>query len=103
MKLMEFKMKFIVIFCLVGLLVLNMLDAIFTIYALDAGLAWELNPLARIFLNLGNEWFVVWKALQVGLCVLIFWKWRNYKLAKFGMAICLFIYTILIAWHKWGV
>lgn len=104
-KLMGLKMRFATtVFLLVGLLVLNLLDAIFTVYEFDVGLAkWEVNPLARFFLNLGNGWFIFWKVLHVGLCALIFWKWHNHKLAKFGMVGCFIIYAAVICWHKWGM
>jgi hypothetical protein len=95
---------FATIACLASLIILNVLDAIFTIHVLRVGLAeWETNPLARILLNIGNEWFVIWKVSQVSLLALIFWKGRNLKLAQFGMAICFLVYVAIIAWHKWGM
>lgn len=103
MKSIGVVMKLTTAVCLVGLLVLNLLDAIFTISVIERGLALEANPLARVFLNLGNGWFVAWKVSQVGLCALIFWKWRNHKLAKFGMVSCFLLYAAVICWHKWGM
>jgi len=93
----------IMLFVFIGLLVLNFLDAVLTLYEVKSGIAIETVPLAKWFLNLGDHWFVVWKIVQVGSFATIAWFLRDKWLAKLALIVCFLVYAGLFCWHLWGL
>jgi hypothetical protein len=55
----------------VTLVLLNLVDGVFTHFFLSAGVAEELNPLMRLAYEGGPGWFFLCKVLAVGTAVLI--------------------------------
>ena len=58
-----------------ALLIMNLLDGIFTVAAVQAGAATEANPLMQLPLALGSVWFILAKTGLVSVGVLLPWPW----------------------------
>jgi hypothetical protein len=87
------------LFAIVGaIILLNYLDAWFTIFFLSHG-AREMNPLVDRLLGLGPWPFVVAKSAGIGLCVAVLSVTKNFRAARAGLAIVLIGYTLLLLWH----
>lgn len=79
------------------LYLLNILDLIFTLYALSHG-GVELNPISRAMLELHPMFYATYKAVVVGL--LCWWLSTRYeRIAKHGMMIATVSYVIVDVWH----
>lgn len=70
------------IICLKALLVLNLLDAVFTYVWVSLGLAEEANPLMDIIISFSPTAFIIYKVFVVNICVLLLWKVRAQRLCK---------------------
>jgi hypothetical protein len=81
------------------LLLLNALDAAFTLCAIDADIAGEANPMMQLLLHQGPLQFVLVKHLMVSLSVILLWRLRTYRLARVGFWSSLPIYTALFVYH----
>ena len=68
--------------CLKLLLVLNLLDAIFTYVWVSLGLAKEANPLMDYLISYSPTVFLVYKVLIVNLGVFILWRGKDKLLCK---------------------
>jgi hypothetical protein len=81
------------------LLVLNLLDAIFTLIWIYAGLAREANPLlAELIINHP----VLFAAAKIGLVTLaslFLWRLRYRPLAVVGIFIAFLVYYFLLLYH----
>jgi hypothetical protein len=81
------------------LLFFNVLDAVFTLGAIQAGAAEEANPLMAWPLELGVAWFMVVKLGVVSLGVLLLWRARRSLLASAGLLGLCAVYAGVIAYH----
>jgi uncharacterized membrane protein YpjA len=68
--------------CLKALLVLNLLDAVFTYIWVSLGLAEEANPLMEFVISFSPTAFILYKVLVVNLCVWLLWRTRAQMLCK---------------------
>jgi len=68
-----------------SLLVLNLLDAVFTLVWARAGLAQEANALMRDLINNHAVLFVVTKTALVGLGSYLLWQRRDRPIAVIGI------------------
>jgi len=84
--------------CLKSLLVLNLLDAIFTYIWVSLGLAEEANPLMDFVISLSPTGFILYKVFIVNLCVLLLWRMREQRLCKVLCVplVCVYAYVFLI-------
>jgi hypothetical protein len=80
-------------------LVLNLLDAIFTIGWVQLGAAEEANPLMAGPLANGPLLFMLVKLSLVSLCVALLWRLRVHRSAIAGMYATAGVYTVLLAYH----
>lgn len=80
-------------------LVLNLLDAIFTIGWVQLGAATEANPLMEGPLASGPVFFMLVKLSLVSLCVALLWRLRTHRSAMVGMYGAAGMYAMLIAYH----
>ncbi len=78
---------------------LNFIDAILTIYWVRNGFATEGNQLMAGLLDIGNIPFLLVKAAVGAVAAVVFWRWRNLRMAKYGLAITLAVYTFLMGIH----
>ncbi len=78
-------------------IVLSAIDAAVTIYAIEAGLGFELNPIYEH----SPEAFFFAKGVSLSLVVMIAYelKSRNPILAKKGLLLCTAILAAVVAWN----
>lgn len=81
------------------LFVLNFLDAVLTIYWVRNGFATEGNQLMATLLDIGNIPFLAVKITMGAIAAVVLWRWRDLKLAKYGLALALAIYVSLMGVH----
>lgn len=82
-----------------SILVLNLLDAVFTLVIVGADLTREANPMARWLLEAGTGWFLFSKAAVVALCILFLALHRAFRFVVPAMwALCTF-YSVLLGYH----
>lgn len=81
------------------LFLLNVIDALLTIIWVRNGFATESNHLMATLLDLGNTPFLLVKVAMGGVTAFVLWRWKEFKLAKYGLAITLAVYIGLMAIH----
>lgn len=81
------------------LFALNFLDAVFTLYWVRNGFASEGNHLMASLLDMGDFPFLAVKIAVGAVAAIVLWRWRNMKLAKYGVGLVLFIYVGLMGIH----
>ncbi|HEU0036535.1 MAG TPA: DUF5658 family protein [Kofleriaceae bacterium] len=82
-----------------AVIVLNLLDAIFTIIYTRTGVAVEGNPLMNEVLLSSPVLFMIAKLTLVSLGVLVLWRLRHHRAAAFGLVATSTAYFVLIAYH----
>ncbi len=80
-------------------LVFNLLDAVWTLTFVEAGVADEANPLMSKALGHGPVGFMVVKVTLVSLSVLLLWRLRNRTSATLGLWCGALMYSIVLAYH----
>jgi hypothetical protein len=80
-------------------IVLNLLDALFTIPAVASGEAVEANPLMAVLLARGPLLFMLGKLALVSLCVLLLWRMRSNRLAVAGLVGAVPVYSLIVVYH----
>ena len=83
---------------LVLILVLNLMDAFFTLQWVQRG-GTEANPFMAYMLELGDGFFLAQKCFVVGIWLIILTAHKNFRLAQVGLYSLAGIYTILLAGH----
>lgn len=78
---------------------LNLLDAVLTIYWVRNGHATEGNTLMAYFLDLGDLPFLAIKIAVGAIAAIVFWRWSNLRLAKYGLTFALVVYVGLMGVH----
>src|SRR5262245_51409503 len=81
------------------LFLLKFFYSVFTIFLVRKGFAFEGNHLMATLLDLGNTPFLLVKLAMGGVTAFVLWRWRNFRLAKYGLALALMIYVGLMAIH----
>lgn len=81
------------------LFTLNFLDAVLTIYWVRNGFASEGNQLMAGLLDIGDLPFLAVKIAVGAVTSVVLWRWRNLRLAKYGLAFALVIYIGLMGVH----
>jgi len=82
-----------------ALIVLNLLDAVFTLYWIRAGLATEWNTLMRDLVVENAFAFVAVKLALVSLGAFWLLRFRRYKLVAAGLLISLVSYVAVVFHH----
>jgi hypothetical protein len=82
-----------------ALLILNLLDAIFTLMWIHAGIAGEGNPLMEHALSGGPVGFMVVKLSLVSLGVALLWRLRHRRAAAVAMVASATAYGSLCIYH----
>jgi hypothetical protein len=80
-------------------IVLNLLDAIWTLSFVEAGVAAEANPLMSNALGHGPLGFMIVKLTLVSLSVLLLWRLRHRTFAAFGLWSGALAYSLVLAYH----
>ncbi len=81
------------------LFVLNFLDAVLTIYWVRNGYATEGNHLMATLLDIGVFPFLAVKIAIGAVASVTLWRWKNLKIAKYGLAVTLTLYIGLMGVH----
>ena len=79
--------------------VLNLLDAMFTVAYTHAGVATEANPLMERFLAASPVLFMIAKLALVSMGVLVLWRLRHHRSARFGLVATGAVYVLLLGYH----
>lgn len=80
--------------------VLNILDALFTLWILQRGGS-EQNPFMQRLLEAGHASFLIEKCLVVGFWLVLLAVHRNFRLAYYGLWMLFGVYAALFVWHLW--
>lgn len=81
------------------LFTLNFLDAVLTLFWVRNGFASEGNQLMASVLDAGDLPFLMVKIGIGALASLVVWKWRNLRVAKYGLGFALTVYTGVMGIH----
>jgi hypothetical protein len=82
-----------------ALFVLNLLDAVLTIYWVRHGFATEANHLMAELLEVGDIPFLTVKTSVGGLAAFVFFRWSYLPVARYGITLALAIYLGLMVVH----
>lgn len=83
--------------------VLNLLDAIFTMASVQAGLAVEANPLMEPLLSASPVVFVLAKTNLVSLGLMLLWRLRRRPSAVAGIIGSAGLYAAIVVYHIAGL
>lgn len=83
---------------LIGIVVLNILDALFTHIILDCG-GTELNPVAGWAITMFGHHFIVWKLIVIGLSLLLLCLFSKFRLAKAVIAMAVVLYSGVVLYQ----
>ena len=86
-----------------AVVILNLLDALFTMVYTHAGYAAEANPLMAVALASTPVVFVAAKLSLVSLGVLLLWRVRDRKLAAVALVASAATYALVVAYHLTAV
>ncbi|MCU0867092.1 MAG: DUF5658 family protein [Planctomycetes bacterium] len=83
-----------------AIVALNLLDAWFTLLFLSHG-GEELNPMVQLVLDMGGHpWpFLLLKTVGIGLACALLVVTKHFRPARWGLAIVLVGYSVLLCWH----
>jgi hypothetical protein len=84
---------------IITVIILNLIDAVFTLFWVNAGLAEEANILLRHLVNDYPVVFVAVKLALVSLGTLLLWRHRNRKFAVIGIFMVFIIYYYVLLYH----
>ena len=82
----------------VGVLVLNILDAFFTLRWLEMG-GGEGNPLMEMLIRANDMLFLLQKCLVVGLWLVVLVIHKNFRIARIGLWGAFILYTGILLYH----
>jgi hypothetical protein len=83
----------------VALILLNLIDAVFTLFWVESGIAEEANLLLEGILSQSAIGFVSVKMMLVSLGVLLLWRQRQRRLAVAGIVVAFAAYNTLLVYH----
>ncbi|MCS5636566.1 MAG: DUF5658 family protein [Myxococcota bacterium] len=83
---------------LLGIFVLNIFDALFTLLWLQRG-GEEANPLMAFLLDMGETAFILQKCFVVGIWLIILLVHKNFRLARIGLYSLAAVYSLVIVGH----
>lgn len=81
------------------LLVLNLLDGLFTTAYLQLGLAEEANPLMRMAWEVSPLAFMAVKLAVVSAGLMVLCAHRGTKLADVALKLAVALYAVILVWH----
>jgi hypothetical protein len=81
------------------LFALNLLDGLLTILWVRSGVATEGNSIMARLLDFGNGPFLLAKIAVGFITCLVLFRWRNRRLARYGMTVALAVYIGLMGIH----
>lgn len=82
-----------------AVVLLNLLDAVFTLVWVHTGVATEANALLAAALDYSTIAFMLAKLSVVSAGVLVLWKYRRRRLSVAGLTLVFVIYNALLIYH----
>jgi hypothetical protein len=82
-----------------ALIVFNLLDAIFTLFWVRAGLAREANAAMRMLVNEYSVLFVLAKLALFSLSSMLLWRLRNHATAVIALFVAFVLYYLVLLHH----
>ncbi|MCW5802460.1 MAG: hypothetical protein KIT31_08735 [Deltaproteobacteria bacterium] len=82
-----------------AVVILNLLDAVFTIFYTGSGVATESNPFMQGVLEKHPVVFMITKLSLVSLCVTLLWRFKHRHTAVIGLMGTAAMYCILLGYH----
>ena len=83
-----------------AIVILNLLDALFTLVYIAAGVATEANPVMAFFLGIGEPVFILAKMFMVGVGVTFLARLAvTRRLAAAGLVVTAACYLLLLGYH----
>jgi hypothetical protein len=89
--------------CASAVLVLNLLDAILTLFVVTARLAVEANPLMETALSQSPLAFMAVKLSLVSLGILFLYRMRQHRFAAIAILGSLVVYGSVVVYHLTGL
>ncbi len=86
-------------FATVTLLLLNVLDGLFTLTFIELGVAEEANPLMRVAYEVSPLGFMGFKLVVVNLGVWVLATHQESRLARAALNLATFVYAVIVTWH----
>lgn len=86
-------------FLLSVVVILNLLDALFTLLWVEAGLAVETNPLMEVVIGQSPVLFAIAKIVLVNASVLLLWRIEKQRSVVWVAAFCAAIYYCILLFH----
>jgi len=83
---------------LLGVFILNILDAFFTLRWLEMG-GGEGNPLMDALIQSSDLLFLLQKCVVVGFWLVILVVHKNYRIARLGLWAALILYSVILIYH----
>lgn len=83
---------------LMGLVLLNLLNALFTHLIIDCG-GTELNPVAAWALAAFGDHFILWKIAVIGPCVLVLCLLSEFRAARAAIALAVGLYGVVVCYQ----
>ena len=84
---------------IIAILILNVCDAIFTMFWIETGVATEANPLLRTLVNQYPMLFVLVKTSLVSLGCYLLWRFKYHSTSIIGIFIAFMVYYLLLLYH----
>lgn len=81
------------------ILILNLLDAYFTLDYVRVKSGREANPIADFLLDMGNEYFIHAKSILVTLCLAFLLVHKNFRFVKAALWSLFTFYGLLFCYH----
>ena len=79
-----------------AVLILNLLDGIFTLLVVHSGVGEEANPLMAAPLAWGSVWFMAVKLALVSLGVLLLWRLRHRRVSQLAVVAMAGVYLFIV-------
>lgn len=85
------------------MVLLNIADALLTLFEIHNGLAVEGNPLMGAIIEFSPTLFILVKVFGVSACAYLLWRFRERPLAMVGGVGTALVYVAVCLWHIWGL
>lgn len=95
--------KFWILSGSVAIVLLNVIDALITLWGLHLGVIEEVNPIMSWLIAKSSVAFIGYKLALPVILGLIFWRIRNRsrRLVKYGMVLVLMVYAVVVGMNVW--
>ena len=91
------------IFLFKSVILLNLFDIIFTLYAVQSGYAIEANPFMDALLQKSPLLFATTKLSLVSVGTYFIVINQEFKIARIALKVCFFVYGLIFLYHVFGI